>query len=496
MLKIKANHEVLVNVLLENNRSLQSLVEYMESKFTLSDSQVKFMQSKLQISFFKNFNQRWKRANSSKQNFFSLNKDWLSREFEVNFKDHTLKRSFKRPGQPLKAFEDCTKSGKRLKTLQLRKLIPKDQLQMAALQTMDNQVLKIVNAAKSASPKTIKKMSSNLMQALPVPYTIEEALAYFIDCKMTKHQYEITRIQSKSRNADIYPLYSDIIKAKKACYPIGILVTETSAFIGLQELLNHTAQRLIASLSEEDILKCPLNTKLTSKWGCDGASGQREFKQKFINTDEADSSIFMVSMVPLRLSYLNYIVWTNPRPSSTNLCRPISFEFCKETKEKIKCTSANINMQYNNLNDTVIEAYGKSITISHELFETMIDGKVCQALSDTPSSSACVICKACPKEMNNLPLVTKREVDTSILKFGLSTLHARIRFMENILHIAYNIQFKKWIATKENKSIKALTKTRIQNEFKEKMGLLVDFVKQGMKKFKLLLAIFVSNFNY
>jgi hypothetical protein len=46
--------------------------------------------------------------------------------------------------------------------------------------------------------------------------------------------------------------------------------------------------------------------------------------------------------------------------------------------------------------------------------------------------------------MNNVAGVTAREVDETAYRFGLSRLHAWIRFFECIIHISYRLDFKKW----------------------------------------------------
>ncbi|XP_067212240.1 uncharacterized protein [Linepithema humile] len=144
----------------------------------------------------------------------------------------------------------------------------------------------------------------------------------------------------------------------------------------------------------------------------------------------------------------------------------------------------------------------------------MIDGKVAQAVTNTASSSNCVICEAKPSEMNNISRLLNRPLNEKALKLGMSTLHARIRFMEYILHLSYNLNFKSWrtsepeskfktyykphtwlfvplimfldlqlqlkISTREaTRSIKDKTKKRIQSQFKERVGIQVDIVKQG-----------------
>ena len=100
---------------------------------------------------------------------------------------------------------------------------------------------------------------------------------------------------------------------------------------------------------------------------------------------------------------------------------------------------------------SIINKNGKSVQIKHELFLTMIDGKVAQALTDTPSGSTCTICGATPRQMNVLTKVTSRPENENLYQYGLSTLHAWVRCMEMILHISYNLSFQTWAATSEKK---------------------------------------------
>lgn len=77
----------------------------------------------------------------------------------------------------------------------------------------------------------------------------------------------------------------------------------------------------------------------------------------------------------------------------------------------------------------------------------MIDGKTCSYLTGTDSSQTCIICKATPNEMNDPKLLALKTIDESLYEYGLSPLHAKIRFMEFVLHLAYNKEFEKWTAS-------------------------------------------------
>jgi len=81
--------------------------------------------------------------------------------------------------------------------------------------------------------------------------------------------------------------------------------------------------------------------------------------------------------------------------------------------------------------------------------------------------------------MNNFNKLSEKVEVVENFKYGLSSLHAWIRFMECILHIAYRLDFCKWSARSiEEKEQMKSAKGRIQKLFKDKTGLLIDYPKQ------------------
>lgn len=129
------------------------------------------------------------------------------------------------------------------------------------------------------------------------------------------------------------------------------------------------------------------------------------------------------------------------------------------------------------LKETEVFAINGISKIKHTMILTMVDGKVCNAASDNTSTMRCYICKQTSKDFNKL---NKTEVNIEALKFGLSILHARIRFFESLLHLSYKIPLKKWQArSDEEKNIVKKTKEKIQKAFKDELGLLVDVPKAG-----------------
>lgn len=119
------------------------------------------------------------------------------------------------------------------------------------------------------------------------------------------------------------PSYKKLQAAKIDCYPRDITITEKDAEVKLQALLDHTVLRIISSIIATDLQKTDCEDfVLYGKWGMDGASTQQNFKQKWsINndkdaTDLSDSTVFVISYIPLILTSDNNILWRNDRPSS------------------------------------------------------------------------------------------------------------------------------------------------------------------------------------
>ncbi|EFN75999.1 hypothetical protein EAI_13213, partial [Harpegnathos saltator] len=125
----------------------------------------------------------------------------------------------------------------------------------------------------------LESISNKSVSKAPVvhPYTEEEALALIINCRFSVDQYKTLRIGAKERGADIYPNYHKILNAKTLCYPENIVITETSAQVQLQSLLDHTVSRLVnvSQLVLDSINPTLLQkAELLLKWGFDGSSGQ------------------------------------------------------------------------------------------------------------------------------------------------------------------------------------------------------------------------------
>lgn len=170
------------------------------------------------------------------------------------------------------------------------------------------------------------------------------------------------------------------------------------------------------------------------------------------------------------------VQWKNERPASTRLCRPVRLQWLHESTEIAKKEEDFINTQIRQLQPLQFDSH----CISYSLMMTMIDGKVCNALSDI-SSMRCYICNATVSEMNNLERIKGLPKNTDNFRFGLSTLHAHIRFFECLLHLSYRLQFKQWRKSAKDGTDKLLEekKKKVQDAFRSRLGLIVDVPKPG-----------------
>lgn len=125
----------------------------------------------------------------------------------------------------------------------------------------------------------------------------------------------------------------------------------------------------------------------------------------------------------------------------------------------------------------ILKKHGGPYFVLTSIVFTMVDGKVCNAATHTKSTMRCYICGATSSDFNDL--TKERSCNTENMRFGLSLLHARIRFFESILHVAYKLPAMKWRArlTAEEKKLVETRKKAIQTKFREQLGLLVDIPK-------------------
>ena len=355
-------------------------------------------------------------------------------------------------GRPLKDFTQCTQKSKRRRVADLLKTRSGEELQFAA-------------------------QISNRLTHQNKSFSMIEALALCLDLKLSVRQYKLLRRKMNSLHPETFPSYLKIKKYKESLLPSEYTITEISAEIKMQELLNQTASSILELVPHKNFK----SVTLLVKCGFDGSSGHSRYKQKFTDPSLTDEFMFFEAMVPIHMedNDKKCIIWKNETPSSTLLCRPLKFLFTKESPALVEQEYDNFKKAVLDLTPTTIGENDAIVIVVFDVRFTMIDGSICNIISKTNSTQVCYICGSKPSEMNTAAVFNKTP-NEGMYQYGLSSLHLWIRCFENILHIAYRLPFKKWQARgEENKKLFAENKKQIQDQFRDRMGLLVDMPKVG-----------------
>lgn len=395
--------------------------------------------------FMTDFNERWQDSSRTYMMFISANKEWLASS--IGFKKYSDNQ-----GRPEKDFDKCTPTAKRLKTAKLRANNSSKKLGFATQMNLRedgfvdaSKLVKKISEHPEIASKYLTAMKN--IENVPKMLTGAEALSHYVQTKLTVDDYNDLRKIDKQK----FPPYKVVAKAKEECYPRSnsIKINEKGAEIELQSLLDHTAQRIL--LSQKPVLdtltnKILSNVTLISKWGMDGTT-QPSSQQTFADKPFDDSHIFISSIVPIRMESHGTIIWQNPRPSSTRYCRPIEFKLEKEIDELTRFKKSMMDKQIENLIPLKTSINDKTINVSYKMMFTMVDGKVCNAVTST-GSQRCYLCGLTSKDFNKLDMVLRADIQNhENLNLGLSTLHAWIRFLECILHVSYRLTIQLWAAT-------------------------------------------------
>ncbi|XP_076034196.1 uncharacterized protein LOC143020994 isoform X2 [Oratosquilla oratoria] len=453
------------------------------------------------------FKDKWRKNHRIKSHFLRKNRNWLNgdirlvtemiEESNMNMKNESECSNDCSRGRPVAEFGEASDSTKPRRTRLLREQFSTDELAYATKMKLCNEgkvhAAKLCDQATSSSSKVaeILKKANHNNESMFSPV---EALNIIVKTNMSKDIYVFLREAHRQKGCYMYPSYEKVLCEKQKCYPVGINVTEFEAKLPLQSLLSHTVQRLlVAQQTAIDICKSnfssnnggqsKLTLELLTKYGIDGSGDQALYSIKFnqeLHSDVSEASILSSFICPIRLSLrdCNKIIWQNPAPSSPFYCRPVKLSFSKETAENTRQEILELQEAIANLPPTVIE----NVEVHHKLILTMVDGKVCQALTNTPSAASCYICKpkTNPSAMNNLQTIEEKEIDENAFSFGLSPQHLLINTMECILHIGYRMKLKTWmIKGDEKKKIYNEEKKRIYMELKNELGLNVDCPAKG-----------------
>lgn len=234
MEKIIVTFKLLRETLLSSNncRDVQVLSSFFKETFDLDDEKVKVAIKTVQKSFLTKFFKSFEKHQRKKSRFLSeTNKKILNCNLTINFEErnnvqHREQQLKNKRGRPIKKKQDEKSVGKRghreisygegsertkrRKAAEIRNKYPEDLLLHAV-----KPLMKEADSEKKYSP--------------------DEALALFVNAKLTRRSYQAIRKGPKSKGGknkkSLYPSYDEVLAAKKRCYPAGIEITEHGASV-------------------------------------------------------------------------------------------------------------------------------------------------------------------------------------------------------------------------------------------------------------------------
>ena len=175
--------------------------------------------------------------------------------------------------------------------------------------------------------------------------------------------------------------------AKLESRPKEVEITDQSAVVPLQQLLNHTLARILKKdpRIEQEMIKLAshnsdqLSVMFTFKLGFDGSGSHHRHMQPDNQGDLPDVKCLIASqMVPLLLESSslsqNQKLWESSIPNSPHACRPIRLSFEKENNENVIQEYCRLKDELLNLQDYVV-SQSPDITISFQGLFTLFDGK-------------------------------------------------------------------------------------------------------------------------
>lgn len=241
-------------------KSTSDLKQYLLDNFQLSEADVNTVIASIQKNLTSSCNQKWTKAQRKPDRFENLYSEWLNGEFKVplnpcstSTSDNAGLNTSGECGRPIKPYDECSENTKKRKNMELVQEYGMGRVRNAYVQGLrsmgENDEASIVTIIRNKEKEEKKVILQNILNPDHALYfTKEEALSMCIETDLNKAQYAYLRKRLVDKNlSSVLPSYQILSEAKKACYPpaSSITVTNISAKINLQDLLDHTVSRIL-----------------------------------------------------------------------------------------------------------------------------------------------------------------------------------------------------------------------------------------------------------
>jgi hypothetical protein len=213
------------------------------------------------------FETKWKASSRDSEKFFKKHSRWVDSPYVIK-KECIIFKVPNPPGKPKKSWDDSSSRTKRRAVQTLSEQLGSEPLPKVlksvhiTAKKEGESDLAFILAEAMKSPSRPSKIAGKIRDQISFrKHTPEEAFALLIDGDLIVDTYNRLRDGAKSHGIDLYPRYADVLASKAKCRPSELIrITEVSASVTLQVLLEHTAKR-IAELQDE-VLNSLLNVSL------------------------------------------------------------------------------------------------------------------------------------------------------------------------------------------------------------------------------------------
>lgn len=253
--------------------------------------------------------------------------------------------------------------------------------------------------AKQFTPEVVKDMAEVIIFCLKTPdgaskvieqiknqsQKYDKTLALIMELGFTPEQYINLREVTQELGHQIYPPYRKLKDSRNRCYPPNAKLSEREASVTLQDLLQHTFERIlkvndevVTQLCDQKSLK-ELECTLKGNWEC-GVSTRLRF------AGQGGENVVSTSFTPLELKSAMDILWSNPDPKFYRYCRPLCVQFGKDIETLLKTEKNKFETQLKNLEPLVGEtSKGHKIKAYTELHYEAINSEILTELLDNCS---------------------------------------------------------------------------------------------------------------
>ncbi|KAK3913040.1 Retrovirus-related Pol polyprotein from type-1 retrotransposable element R2 [Frankliniella fusca] len=243
--------------------------------------------------------------------------DTLQRRVGKDLSDKEVKeappKTEKLGGRPTLPF---TKSSARTQRTKAQKL-GKDHCVEELLKSAETLLRKAGNEAAAKlinllmiNPERSSEIWQNINNPTPAIKKMapEQAVSLIIDADLSKNQYNLIRTTAKTHNANIFPSNRKVQEQKKKSLPPpeSVQITEKSAEVDLQTLVDMDAKKIVDLLEREGktISNFDGLFVLTHKWGTDGSGDHSLHRHNTGSEISVERSILLTAQVPLQLKFV------------------------------------------------------------------------------------------------------------------------------------------------------------------------------------------------